>query len=462
MDYLCKQKMDGNINSSVQYWFQHRGYFDSEKQVWVPYHPLPEFFELPGPINIFLRPDSESFIKSGELKQIRQRWSRERWPRISKSMRQFYVEKRRPSLRRFRTQLWQNLRSIKEFTSADLQKKFKINNGDEFRLDHYGNVLAFRAEKSSRTSWDVDHLFPWSKGGLSEPGNLRIILARANRVVKRDRFEALIKPERMQIGVSLQQLLDLEKKYRKEPQLLYDYLTKSDKKIESEIQDHTLRYHNDLQQEELLCDYCFQKEASSRCENCKQYQYCSLQCHSNHWNQYRSSHRTFCKNTLKNCNSNSKIQSFFHTTIKNNQIECFGQQIVSRNEWCADVSILQELTNDRQAIQVNVSSLEFILSEEIWEDENENPITPLMVIENRNQYKSHSKRIDEADLKFPILVLWPLDSKTPTDVLDGAHRLSKAKLLNIKTIDVRVVTQEDIEKAKIDCDDENGDDEKQQ
>lgn len=352
------------------FWFQKYGYFDKDKQVWIPFQPLPEFFELPGPLNIYLRPDAKQFIESGELKAIERRWSRELWPRISKSMRKFYIEKRRPSLRKFHDELWPRLQPIKGFAKNDLKKKFGLDNGDEFRLDHYGNVLALKAEKSSLTQWDVDHIFPYSKGGLSKLGNLRIILSRANRIVKRDRFEALIQPEKMKIGISVEQLYDLEKKYKKDPQKLYDYLTKTDKKIESKIDFYTEQYVKQLKIEEMLCDYCFEKQALHRCKDCKQYQYCSNECHKYHWYDSQSTHKKHCKKTrIETMNDNSILNSF----------ETLGQQTVSRNDWCADVSILQKLSDDRKPIEVNVATLEYILDEELWEDEDENPISPNMV-----------------------------------------------------------------------------------
>ena len=72
------------------------------------------------------------------------------WPRISKSMRQKYVEKERSSLHRFHDELWKQLRPIASFTMKELQKD-SINN--EFKLDFYGNVVARHCERYSQTSW---------------------------------------------------------------------------------------------------------------------------------------------------------------------------------------------------------------------------------------------------------------------------------------------------------------------
>lgn len=144
-------------------------------------------------VNIFDRKDIDYFKDSGELQQIEQRYYYELWPRIPKSMRETYVEKERSSLRKFHDILWKQLRPIKDFTTSDI-----LNN--EFKLDFYGNVVSRHNERYSKTSWDVDHIFPFSRGGLSLIGNLRIVQSRANSVVKKDRIDTLIERKEMRIG----------------------------------------------------------------------------------------------------------------------------------------------------------------------------------------------------------------------------------------------------------------------
>lgn len=41
-----------------------------------------------------------------------------------------------------------------------------------FRVDVYGNVVALDAVAGSVAAFSTDHIFPWSKGGLTRPDNL--------------------------------------------------------------------------------------------------------------------------------------------------------------------------------------------------------------------------------------------------------------------------------------------------
>nr|KJB13112.1 hypothetical protein B456_002G057500 [Gossypium raimondii] len=43
------------------------------------------------------------------------------------------------------------------------------------RVDPYGNVLYYHADSASPLSWDIDHWFPCSRGGLTVASNLRIL-----------------------------------------------------------------------------------------------------------------------------------------------------------------------------------------------------------------------------------------------------------------------------------------------
>ena len=52
------------------------------------------------------------------------------------------------------------------------------------RCDAYGNVVALHAKGDAVCSFDVDHIFPWSRGGLSVPVNLMAVYWGANRHVK--------------------------------------------------------------------------------------------------------------------------------------------------------------------------------------------------------------------------------------------------------------------------------------
>lgn len=57
---------------------------------------------------------------------------------------------------------------------------------DMFRLDAVGNVLCRTAVDKSVLSWDVDHCFPWIRGGKSDVSNFHLLHWDANRNVKND------------------------------------------------------------------------------------------------------------------------------------------------------------------------------------------------------------------------------------------------------------------------------------
>ena len=44
-----------------------------------------------------------------------------------------------------------------------------------WRVDVYGNVLYRSADAGTKLSWKLDYHFPVERGGLSKPGNMRII-----------------------------------------------------------------------------------------------------------------------------------------------------------------------------------------------------------------------------------------------------------------------------------------------
>jgi len=89
----------------------------------------------------------------------------------------------------------------------------------KYRVDPYGNVVSLKgAARNSVTGFQVDHVFAWSRGGLTVPGNLMACHWYANMHVKGD---ALLdanecagvagRPlaERMAVGLSVEQLLGL-------------------------------------------------------------------------------------------------------------------------------------------------------------------------------------------------------------------------------------------------------------
>ena len=267
-------------------WFQRPdgGRWDAQRRVWVPYAPMPLYFELPGPLNVYGRPDAAEYWLDADGRvhgYIVRRWERELWPRLTRTARAAYTEPRRTSLRRFHDTLWARLRPVPGFGNADLVRIFGAANvraGDELRFDHYGNVLARRARRFSRAAWDVDHIFPFSRGGLSQLPNLRIVAARANQVVKRSRLEPLVNPADMAaVGVSLAELERIVAEARSDPRV-YARLVEPLRLVRDEIERAVAEERAEHERFERACDVCAERAAEHVCARCRTRQYCSMRC----------------------------------------------------------------------------------------------------------------------------------------------------------------------------------------
>jgi hypothetical protein len=242
------------------YWFQVEGTFDGRR--WVPHGPMPAFFELPGPVNFHVRAD----VAAAEFPAIIERWERDRWPRLSRSIRRLYAEPRRRRTKPFRDELWSRLEVIADFDPA------------VFRLDVYGNVVARGAEQFSQAAFNTDHVFPFSKGGLTQAPNLRIIGQRANIAVKRARLEPTIVRADMQVGLSLERFLA-----GAEDQDFLDEILVRDRGIATDLADAVNDWDQEEARAELTCDFCLARRATQVCTGCAAYQYCSSECAQADW-----------------------------------------------------------------------------------------------------------------------------------------------------------------------------------
>ena len=81
---------------------------------------------------------------------------------------------------------------------------------DTFKTDMYGNVISLRdTSDHALTKFDVDHIFPWSRGGRSVMENFAPVQNVANRAVKNDTMIQLLDPGEMACGMQVRQLLAL-------------------------------------------------------------------------------------------------------------------------------------------------------------------------------------------------------------------------------------------------------------
>lgn len=125
------------------------------------------------------------------------------------------------------------------------------------------------------------------------------------------------------------------------------------------------------------------------------------------------------------------------------------RQIVWRDHGTYDVKKLWKLSSKLKTKRLSLNKLKHNLDKDYWTviDKNkERFVTPNQVI--KDPYKSHVHffKMMEADLSYPIIVY---DDNGDLDVLDGLHRLSKAKVEKRKTINVKIINDEILAKAKV-------------
>lgn len=89
------------------------------------------------------------------------------------------------------------------------------------------------------------------------------------------------------------------------------------------------------------------------------------------------------------------------------------------------------------AVEMNIEELEWHLSLPFWSTKNGYyDLTPNEVLNNAEEHKEEFERILKADLNYPLdIMFW----KGNWLLLDGLHRLVKAKHLGHKKVTVRKI-----------------------
>jgi hypothetical protein len=105
--------------------------------------------------------------------------------------------------------------------------------------------------------------------------------------------------------------------------------------------------------------------------------------------------------------------------------------------WAVDIPVEEILISE---IDYNLDIP--YLEQEGTEDWN---LTPRMLIDNFDKEFFHAKKVDDADLNYPIDIYW---HQNKWIILDGVHRFTKAVRLGNKTIKVRKVSPEIAELTK--------------
>ncbi|MFN7161267.1 MAG: hypothetical protein ACK4NC_06750 [Candidatus Gracilibacteria bacterium] len=72
-------------------------------------------------------------------------------------------------------------------------------------------------------------------------------------------------------------------------------------------------------------------------------------------------------------------------------------------------------------------------------------MSPRMLWENFENEAPHAKRVNEADMQYPIDIYFFRDQWI---IVDGVHRFTKAHMLGLETIRVRRVSDEVVERTR--------------
>ena len=137
-----------------------------------------------------------------------------------------------------------------------------------------------------------------------------------------------------------------------------------------------------------------------------------------------------------------KKKSFFKTIAKK----------ISMTITNHDMEKLWILTKNNLVEYVSIDDVIDLRYLEVWENENNDDdivVMPIEVIKHPDLFPSHIKRINNADLKYPILVLWPSTKDKPVDVVDGLHRLLAHVLSHANKIPVQRVTQLQLDETRL-------------
>lgn len=94
-----------------------------------------------------------------------------------------------------------------------------------------------------------------------------------------------------------------------------------------------------------------------------------------------------------------------------------------------------------EAEEIPIDELLWHLEIPVWETEGTDDwnLTPAQVLQNPEKEPSHSKKIAEINLQYPIDIMW---NKGRWTLLDGYHRLARAHQLEQKNVKVRKIPRD--------------------
>lgn len=114
-----------------------------------------------------------------------------------------------------------------------------------------------------------------------------------------------------------------------------------------------------------------------------------------------------------------------------------GSQILEKYLWELTIKkekmLLEELT-----CNLDIAYLEKLGTDD-WN------LTPRMLVESFDIETDHAKKVEDADLSFPIEIY---NFRGQWIILDGVHRYTKAVMSNYEYIDVRKVSEKAMEQLR--------------
>ena len=100
---------------------------------------------------------------------------------------------------------------------------------------------------------------------------------------------------------------------------------------------------------------------------------------------------------------------------------------------------------DEPTVEMDVNELIWHFDIPFWEmkDADDYNLTPWEVIKKPDEHSVHFRKIQDADMQYPIDIM---ENKGRWLILDGLHRLVKAHLAGAKTVRVRKIPRFQIPK----------------
>jgi hypothetical protein len=137
----------------------------------------------------------------------------------------------------------------------------------------------------------------------------------------------------------------------------------------------------------------------------------------------------------------------------------------SRSHGKYNVEDMFTVSKDFPIFKIPLSTLKYELKIKVWSTGSGKPVSPWEILTEEVVDDSHMKRILNADLSYPILVMdeminWkhskvgtiaPGEMKEPVkwDVLDGYHRIAKAYLIKRRELPAKEFSWANLQKTKI-------------